>query len=66
MSIDKAKAHYAGKDGHRKMNCAQTIMHAFKEKFAVSEEAVNEFAAYGGGKAPGGCCGSLHAARVLL
>jgi hypothetical protein len=66
VSVEKAKAHYTGKLGHRKLNCAQTIVNAFKDKFDVSEEMVERFGAYGGGRAPEGQCGSLYAARTIL
>ncbi|MBF0386894.1 MAG: C-GCAxxG-C-C family protein [Candidatus Omnitrophica bacterium] len=66
MSIEKARAHYAGKDGHAKLNCAQTIINAFKDKFSYSDDTVARFAGHGGGRAPEGECGSLYAARFLL
>ena len=66
MSVEKAKAHYIGGSGYRKLNCAQTIINAFKDKFDLPEEMVDDLSVCGGGRAPGGLCGSLHAARVML
>lgn len=66
MSVSKAKSHYQGKDGHRKLNCAQAIMAAFKDRFGRDDEAILQCLAYGGGRAPEGQCGSLFAAKILL
>ncbi|MBF0331831.1 MAG: C-GCAxxG-C-C family protein [Candidatus Omnitrophica bacterium] len=66
MSVEKARAHYTGTSGHRKLNCAQAVVSAFKEKFDMSEDMIERFSAYGGGRAPDGQCGSLYAARVML
>jgi hypothetical protein len=66
MSKEKAKAHFLGQRGHKKLNCGQTIINAFKEKFSLPDEAVARFEGYGGGKAPGGHCGSFYAAKVIL
>ena len=66
MSDEKAKAHYLGKDGHQKLNCAQAIVQAFKDEYALPEGVVEKFAVYGGGRAPEGVCGSLYAARIIF
>ena len=66
MSVEKAKAHYIGKPGYRKLNCAQTIANAFKDKFGLSEDIIEQLGASGSGRAPDGQCGSLYAAKVLL
>ena len=66
MSQQKAKAHYTGMDGHQKMNCAQAVGHAFHDKFALSQEELADLALCGGGRAPGGLCGSLYAAKTIL
>ncbi|OHE71571.1 MAG: hypothetical protein A2007_05475 [Verrucomicrobia bacterium GWC2_42_7] len=42
-------------------NCAQCILKAFNQ----SPEKIAEFKAYGGGRAPGGLCGALFAAKSL-
>ena len=66
MSVEKAKAHYMGKPGYRRLNCAQTILNAFKDKFDLPEDFIEQFGASGGGRAPEGQCGSLYAAKVML
>ena len=66
MTKDKAKAHFLGQPGHEKLNCGQTIINAFKEKFFLPEEEIFRFHGYGGGNAPGGHCGSFYAAKVIL
>lgn len=66
MSVEKAKAHYMGKDGYKRLNCGQSVISAFKEKFSLSEEMVGNFAKYGGGRAPDGVCGALFAAKTIL
>lgn len=66
MSIAMAKAHYSGKGGRGKMNCAQAVAHAFRETYSLPDVAVASMAACGTGRAPGGECGALFAARTAL
>jgi glyoxylase-like metal-dependent hydrolase (beta-lactamase superfamily II)/rhodanese-related sulfurtransferase len=66
MSVVKAKAYYTDKSGPKKMNCAQAIIAAFREKFGLDENAVHLFAAFGSGRAPEGECGALYAAKFIL
>ncbi|MDD5435737.1 MAG: C-GCAxxG-C-C family (seleno)protein [Nitrospira sp.] len=66
MSKEKAKSHFLGKPGHQKLNCGQTIVHAFKDKFSLPDELIARFEGYGGGKAPEGHCGAFYAAKVIL
>lgn len=66
MSTAKAKAYYMNKSGPKKLNCAQAVIEAFREKFNIDENAVHLFASFGSGKAPGGECGALFAAKFLL
>jgi hypothetical protein len=49
----------------RRGNCAQAVALAWKEKKDPSSAHSEQFAAYGGGRAPQGFCGALHAAREL-
>jgi hypothetical protein len=49
----------------RRGNCAQAVARAWAEKNASEMEPHEPFAVAGGGRAPGGCCGALHAAREL-
>ena len=41
-------------------------MKAFQLESGISEETIRTAAQQGGGKAPEGVCGALHAARVIL
>ncbi len=59
---DKAKKMFHGKEGY---NCAQAVLAAFKDRMNVSQSAIDEFKAYGGGRVPNGYCGALHAALYL-
>lgn len=66
MSVAKARECFLGKTSAGRLNCAQSVVCAFKGKFALPDAMVAEFAAYGGGKAPGGKCGAFYAARLIL
>lgn len=66
MSIEKAKGHYLNKYGTGKLNCGQSVIAAFKDRFSLNEDVVKLFAAYGSGQAPAGTCGALYAAQFLL
>jgi len=66
MSKEKAKAHYLGHPGHEKLNCSQTIIKAFKDKFSLTDAMVIQFGKFGGGNAPEGHCGAFYAAKAIL
>jgi hypothetical protein len=66
MSKKKANELYFGLNGKKKHNCAQAVIAGFKDEFSLKDELVAKFAAYGGGKAPEGCCGALYAVRQML
>lgn len=66
MPINTAKNCFLGKEGLRKLNCAQSVIIAFKEKYLIDENTVESFKQYGGGKAPEGMCGAYYAAKVAL
>ena len=66
MRTERAKAHYLGKDGCKKLNCGQAVISAFKDKFFLGESIVNMFSGYGGGRAPEGVCGAYYAAKYIL
>jgi hypothetical protein len=54
---------------HRKpenYNCAQSILKGFQEEFRIPDEVINDFRAYGGGRAENGLCGALYAANYLI
>jgi len=46
-------------------NCAQSVVHAWNEKHANREKPLSLYAGCGGGRAPGGLCGALHASCDL-
>lgn len=66
MPVNTAKNYYLGKEGCKRMNCAQSVICAFKERFSLDESAVELFKLYGGGNAPGGLCGAFYAAKYVL
>lgn len=52
--------------GEERYNCAQAILKGFQEKYQVPQEIIDAFKSYGGGRAEGGLCGALFAAKHLL
>ena len=66
MSVTKAKCYYLGQDGHKRMNCAQSVLSAFKERFYIDDELIEEFKSYGGGRAPDSLCGAYYAAKKII
>ena len=44
------------------LNCAQAVL----KYFNAPPEKIAEYKAFGGGRAPEGLCGALHAARLLV
>lgn len=66
MSVEKAKANYLGTEGHERLNCAQSVAEACGSKFDLTQERFASLHMCGGGRAPQGKCGALHAAQVLL
>ena len=49
-----------------KLNCAQAILKGFQKEFDITDQEIEEFRAWGGGRAEGGMCGALFAAERLL
>ncbi len=49
----------------RRGNCAQSVVHAWKSKNPKSPHEPEQFAGCGGGRAPEGVCGALHAGCVV-
>lgn len=66
MPINIAKNSYLGKEGITRMNCAQAVINAFKEKYDIDDDILEEFKSYGSGKAPEGMCGAYYATKYLL
>ena len=48
------------------LNCAQAIMKGFQKELSISDQEIEEFRAWGGGRAKDGVCGALFAAEQLL
>ena len=48
-----------------KLNCAQSVFRGFQEKKGIQDDFVHAAKALGGGRAPEGRCGALHAALEL-
>ena len=47
-------------------NCAQAILKNFQSEYSISQEMIDSYSAYGGGRAENGLCGALYAAKNLL
>ncbi|HEY9174342.1 MAG TPA: C-GCAxxG-C-C family protein [Verrucomicrobiae bacterium] len=50
---------------HR-LNCAQSVLHAFREVTGEIHLSLADFQRFGGGRAPDGLCGALHAACAVV
>lgn len=49
-----------------KLNCAQSVLKGFQKEFKISDKEIEEYRAWGGGRAEGGMCGALFSAERLL
>lgn len=49
-----------------KLNCAQAILKGFQKEFSITDQEIEEYRAWGGGRAQGGVCGALFSAERLL
>lgn len=50
----------------QRLNCAQSVLHAFREVTGETTFALADFKPLGGGRAPDGLCGALHAACAVV
>ncbi|MFZ5802404.1 MAG: hypothetical protein ACOY3K_04755 [Candidatus Omnitrophota bacterium] len=66
MSLEKAKNHFLGKDGHVRLNCARAVAEAFRNIFSPEPALLEHLAVSSGGRAPDGYCGAFYAAKRLL
>jgi hypothetical protein len=64
--IEKATDMFKGKNGEKRINCAQAIAAVCNMKYPGDEELIAVFKSFGGGKAPNNWCGAYYAARHLL
>lgn len=49
-----------------KNNCVVSILKAFRDEFALSDQDIENHKNQSGGRAEGGLCGALYAAKTLL
>jgi len=48
------------------LNCAQAVLKGFQKEFDITDQEIEEFRAWGGGRAKDGVCGALFSAEKLL
>jgi len=48
------------------LNCAQAILKGFQKEFNITDQEIEEYRAWGGGRAKDGICGALFSAEGLL
>jgi len=66
MSANEARNNFLGQSNCPRMNCAQSVVHAFKDNFNINNEIVEKFSAFGGGNAPDGLCGAFYAVKYIM
>ncbi len=52
--------------GEYRYNCAQAILKAYAPTVGAGEACLDRFSQFGSGRAPGGECGALFAARAIV
>ena len=62
MAAERAANYFHGPDRY---NCGQAVLKAFQEDHNVTEDLIEQFKKLGGGRADGGLCGALYAAKTL-
>ncbi|MCX5782573.1 MAG: C-GCAxxG-C-C family protein [Elusimicrobia bacterium] len=63
---EKAKNHFLGLNGYKRLNCAMAVAEAFHEKYPLDSKHLEQLKSCGGGRAPAGICGSIFAAKVIM
>lgn len=48
-----------------RLNCAQSVLHAWREVSGDKSIALADLKSFGGGRAPDGLCGALHTACMI-
>jgi hypothetical protein len=66
MKSKKAVDFFGGRNGARRMNCAQAVAAAFEPERLFSKEEFQELAVCSYGRAPEGYCGGAYAAIKAL
>ncbi len=59
--VQRAREGFAGP-----LNCAQAVASAFQDISGLTPEQIDNHKLSGGGRAPGGICGALHAGLEVL
>jgi hypothetical protein len=52
--------------GEQRYNCAQAVLKAYAPAIGAGGACVDRFSQYGSGRAPGGECGALFAAKAIV
>jgi len=60
----KAKDYFLGKP--KKLNCAQSVSQAYRDVYEFQHPNLETHGSCGGGRAPKGYCGALHAAIDIM
>ncbi len=63
MVVKQAVDSFHGKDS---LNCAQAVIKGFQQIAEIPDSLIEQFKRMGGGRAPDGVCGALHAAMELV
>ena len=66
MTRQKAIHAFLGRNGEKRLNCAEAVASVLKEKGIFSEDEIPSFKNCGSGMAPDGYCGGLYAAMKGL
>ena len=66
MKSDEAIDNFFGRNGKKRLNCAQSVAAVFINNGFFSEEDFFDLKNCGFGKAPQGYCGSVYAAHCIL
>jgi len=66
MDAEKAIDHFYGRNGARRLNCAQSVAIMLEREGVFSHEEFEALAGCGNGRAPEGYCGGVFAAISAL
>jgi hypothetical protein len=66
VTLSDAKDTFLGKNGHKRLNCAQVMAKYFSSIIDIEENTIKNFKKMGHGKAPNGECGIYFAGKYIL
>lgn len=66
MFVKEAREYFIGKNGKDRLNCAQSVIMAFKNEFNIDDQTILNMKSYGAGNAPYGVCGAFYSTRMIL